>query len=289
MADLVVNKELNALINLLDEPDEIAYSHIRERIFSFGVEAIPCLDAARDNIFDGIVHERVEELIKYIRHESLRNEFVNWINFGSSDLLRGFLLVSRMEYPELDEEAIIQQVEQIRMDAWLELNDNLTALENIKVLNHILYEIHHFEPNRVNIHALDNSYINTFLKTKKGSPLSLGILYIVIAQKLNVPVYGVNLPQHFIMAYTTELKRPIPEENDVLFYINPFNNGAIFTRKEIELFIHQLKVKPNESFFAPCTHVDIIKRLILNLKFSHTRAGNNDKADEMENLLKMIE
>jgi len=280
---------LSALINLLDEPDENAFVRIQDKIFSFGQDAIPVLENARENSFEGIVQERIEEIIKKIQQDILLFEFSDWVQLGSTDLLKGFLLVSRTQYPDLDQENITIRIEQMKMDAWLELNDNLTALENIKVLNHIIFDLHNFDGNKINIHALENSYINTFLETRKGSPLTLGMLYLIIAQKLNVPVYGVNLPQHFILAYTTEMVKPIPDENDVLFYINPFNRGAIFTRREIELFIRQFKVTPVESFFAPCTNIDIIKRLINNLKFSYDRSGQLDKIDNLETFLNLME
>jgi len=283
------NKELSALINLLDEPDENAFGHIETKIYSFGQEAIPILEKAWENSFEGIVQERIERIIRKIQQNVLHFEFSNWIKLGSSDLLKGFLLISRTQYPDLDEENITIRIEQMKRDAWLELNDNLTALENIKVLNHIIYDLHNFDGNKINIHAPQNSYINTLFETRKGSPLSLGMLYIIIAQKLNVPVYGVNLPQHFILAYTTEMVKPYPDENDVLFYINPFNKGAVFTRREIELFIRQLKIKPEEYYFSPCTNVDIIKRLIHNLKYSYNQLGYPDKIEELENLLKLIE
>lgn len=282
------NKELSALINLLDEPDENAFDHIREKIFSFGHEAIPVLEKAWENSFEGIVQERIERIIKKIQQDILQFEFSDWVKLGSSDLLKGFLLVTRTQYPDLDQENIIIRVEQMKMDAWLELNDNLTALENIKVLNHILFDLHNFDGNKINIRAPQNSYINTLLETRKGSPLTLGMLYLIIAQKLNVPVYGVNLPQHFILAYTTEMVKPLPDENDVLFYINPFNKGAVFTRREIDLFIRQLKIKPEESFFAPCTNVDIIKRLINNLKYSYNQLGYPEKMEDLENLLNLM-
>ena len=282
-------KELSALINLLDEPDENAFVRIQDKIFSFGQEAIPVLEHARENSFEGIVQERIEEIIKKIQQDILLFEFSNWVKLGSTDLLKGFLLVSRTQYPDLDQDNITIRIEQMKMDAWLELNDNLTALENIKVLNHIIFDLHNFDGNKINIHDPENSYINTFLETRKGSPLTLGMLYLIIAQKLNIPVYGVNLPQHFILAYTTEMVKPIPDENDVLFYINPFNRGAIFTRREIELFIRQLKVTPVESFFAPCSNIDIIKRLINNLKFSYDRTGQQDKIDNLETFLNLME
>ncbi len=283
------NKELSALINLLDEPDENAFDRIREKIFSFGQEAIPVLEKAWENSFEGIVQERIERIIKKIQQDILQFEFSDWVKLGSSDLLKGFLLVTRTQYPDLDQENITIRIEQMKMDAWLELNDNLTALENIKVLNHILFDLHNFDGNKINIHAPQNSYINTLLETRKGSPLTLGMLYLIIAQKLNVPVYGVNLPQHFILAYTTEMVKPLPDENDVLFYINPFNKGAIFTRREIDLFIRQLKIKPEESFFSPCTNVDIIKRLIHNLKYSYNHLGYPEKMEDLENLLDLME
>ena len=289
MPETKINRELTALIKLLDEPDEKAFDFIRDKIFTFGKEAIHDLERAWENSFEEIVQDRIEHIIKKIQQDVLRDDFIDWVRLGSSDLLKGFILVSKTQYPELDTAKITQRFEQLKMDAWLEMNDNLTALENIKVLNHIIYEVQQFDSNRINLQSPENFYVNTFLDTRKGSPLTLGMFYIIIAQKLNLPVYGVNLPQHFILAYTTERTIPYPNESNVLFYINPFNRGAVFTRREIDLFIHQLKVKPEESFFSPCTNIDIIKRLIISLKTVLTNSGKPEKTEELENLLNIIE
>jgi regulator of sirC expression with transglutaminase-like and TPR domain len=289
MTELLENKELNALLHLLDEPDEKAFDSIRKKIHSFGKEAIPYLEKALEINFDPFIQERAGEIVREIQQGELQSEFTNWINTSSSDLLKGFLLVTRSQYPEINEETLSIRVEQMKMDAWLELNDNLTALENIKVLNHIIYQVHNFDGNKINLSAPQNFYLNTFLETRKGSALSLGILYIIIAQKLNIPVYGVNLPQHFILAYVSELASDVPTMDDVLFYINPFNKGAVFTKREIELFIRQLKIDPDRAFFAPCSNIDIIKRLIESLILSYTQLGYPDKIEDLERLLKLTE
>jgi regulator of sirC expression with transglutaminase-like and TPR domain len=283
------NKELNALIDLLDEPDEKVFNSIRAKIHSFGKEALPYLERTLEVSFNQFIQERAEEIIRDIQQGELQADFTAWIRTSSSDLLKGFLLVTRSQYPELSEESMILQVEQMKMDAWLELNDNLTALENVKVLNHIIYHIHNFDGNKINLFAPQNLYLNTFLETRKGSALSLGMLYIILARKLNIPVYGVNLPQHFIMAYVSEFAADRPTIDDVLFYINPFNRGAVFTKKEIELFIRQLKITPDMSFFAPCSNIDIIKRLINNLIHSYTQLGYPEKIEDLEKLLKLTE
>jgi regulator of sirC expression with transglutaminase-like and TPR domain len=283
------NKELNALVHLLDEPDEKVFDSIREKIHSYGKEAIPYLEKALEVTFDTFIQERAGDIIRNIQQAELHVEFTDWINTGSSDLLKGYLLVTRSQYPELDEEGLTIRVEQMKMDAWLELNDNLTALENIKVLNHIMYHVHNFDGNKINLFAPQNFYLNTFLETRKGSALSLGILYIILAQKLNIPVYGVNLPQHFILGYVSDMVADVPSMEDVLFYINPFNKGAVFTKREIELFIQQLKINPDRTYFAPCSNIEIIKRLIGNLIYSYTQLGYPDKIEDLEKLLKLTE
>ncbi len=283
------NKELSALINLLDEPDDIAYTKVQDKIFMFGKEAIPSLEKAWENSFDDLVQERIENIIKKIQLDLIEVEFSDWLRLGSSDLLKGFFLVSRTHYPDLDEDALTITVEQMKMDIWLELNENMTALEIIKVINHIFFGVHQFDGNRINPNAPQNYYINTLLETRKGSPLTLGMLYMILAQKLKLPIFGVNLPQHFILAYLLESADMDSTANKVLFYINPFNKGAVFTRREIELFVRQLKVKADMSFFEPCSNIDIIKNLINNLKIVYDQLGDTSKITDLDHLLKIIE
>lgn len=283
------NNALNALIKMLDEPDEKTYGLIREKICSFGNDAIPPLEKVWDITFESLVQERISSIMNSIRIDQANHDFLDWVKFGSSDLLKGYILVSKTGFPGMDAGALTIRIEQMKMDVWLELNENLTALENVKVMNHILFSMHHFEGNKINPGDPLNSYLNTLMESRKGSPISLGILYLVLAQKLNLPIYGVNLPQHFILAYLTEPGIPYPAEDDVLFYINPFNDGAVFTRREIELFIRQLKIKPEKSFFSPCTNLEIIQRLLQNLKFAYKRLGEPDKIEPLENFLKILE
>jgi regulator of sirC expression with transglutaminase-like and TPR domain len=285
----MTNPTLSALINLLDEPDENAYQVIRDQVLFQGPDAIEPLEQRLESTFDPVLQDRIRSIVKKLHEENLYLEFLNWLTIGSSDLLQGFILVTKTEYPSLDARSTIITVEQLKMDVWIELNENLTALENVKVLNHILFDIHHFEANRNDMMAPQNNYINTFLETKKGSPLSLGMLYIILGQKLGLPLYGVNLPQHFILAYLTEPGIVNPGADDVLFYINPFNRGAVFTRREIDLFVGQMKVKPDNSFFAPCDNIQVIRRLISNLIFSYNQVGNSDKIAELQSLLKAFE
>ncbi len=287
MYNLSKNNELHALISLLDEPDLSMYNKIRKKIISYGIDAIPVLENAWENSFDSTTQQRIEYITHTLQMESLYVDFNNWAFSNQDDMLEGFILLTRHKYPDLNVSRVINQIEKIKQDTWLELNDQLTALEKVKVINHIFYEIYKFAGNKTNIHSPQNSYINNVLETKKGNPISLGILYMIISQRLNLPVFGVNLPQHFILAYANEYqeinKKPLAQK-DILFYINPFNKGAVFTRREVDLFIKQLKLKPNKSYYTPCDNITIIKRLADNLKYGYEKMGYPDKVAELDKL-----
>jgi hypothetical protein len=92
-----------------------------------------------------------------------------------------------------------------------------------------------------------------------------------------------------VLAYVDEVhdeKYSVADENEVLFYINPFNRGAIFTRNEIDVYINHLRLKPRNSFFKPCNNITLIRRLIENLIQTYARMGYKDKVDELNSLLK---
>lgn len=207
--------------------------------------------------------------------------------------MQGVLLVNRYQYPDLDEGKIKRRLHQLKQDVWLELNDNLTGFEKVRVINHVLFDVHNLSGNKKNYHAPQNSYLNNVLESGKGNPLTLSIIYILICEMVDVPVYGVNLPNHFILAYLDELgiiSKLSGEENDgVLFYINPFSRGTIFNRKEIEQFLDQLKLEKKKEYFKPCDNISIVKRIITNLVYSYEKLGYKDKAEELKILYASID
>lgn len=291
MSELTNSNELGALIRLLDEPNEHTFSQIRDKIFSYGPQAIPSLEHAWENSFDNLIQDRIENIIRKIQIEDLHGSILNWIEEGGRDLKKGFIYVSKYQYPDQDNDKISADIAHIVQDIWLELNNDLTALEKVKVINHILFDIHKYSANKSNFYAPENFFLKNLLETKKGNPISLGILYMIISSSLKIPIYGVNLPKHFILSYAdeiTELGYQVSSEEEVLFYINPFNKGAVFTRNEIDLYIKQLKIKPNNNHYKPCSNITILKRLFEELRFSFDKSGYPDKSGDIANILKLF-
>ena len=196
--------EVNSLIRLLDDPDQEIYSHVHDKLLSFGSEAIEHLESAFEQAFDSVLQERIANLVHEIQFGIVKNDLNLWLHGGAFDLLQGILIINRYQYPDLDEQKIINQIEAIKRDIWIQMMNEASAAEQIKLINHVFYHIHGFTGNTANHQDPQNSYLSQVLESKKGNQISLAIIYSIIAQKLDIPVYGVNLPQHFILAYSID-------------------------------------------------------------------------------------
>ncbi len=276
--------EVNSLIRLLDDPDGEIFDHVHQKLLSYGSEAIAYLEQAWEQAFDPIQQERIANLVHEIQFGIVKNDLQLWYHGGAFDLLQGILIINRYQYPDLDEQKVINQIESIKRDIWMQMINDGSPAEQIKLMNHVFYNIYGFSGNTSNHLDPQNSYLSQVLETKRGNQISLAIIYSIVAQKLDIPVYGVNLPQHFILAYMDE-SRESEFEGGVLFYINAFNKGFIFGRRDVDMFLKQLKLKFDRHFYEPCSNADIIKRVLRNLISAYENLGSAEKVAELTELL----
>ncbi|MGY3053163.1 regulator of sirC expression with transglutaminase-like and TPR domain [Pedobacter sp. UYEF25] len=280
--------EIDALVRLLDDPDQEVYRHIEKKLLSYGGEVIEFLENAWEHSLDTLLQERIENIVHQIQFNSVKEGLSLWYMSGAFDLLQGALIINRYQYPDLDEQKVINQIEDIKREIWLSLQYDMSALEQVKLINHVLYNQLGFGGNTKNHHDPQNSYLNQVLESKRGNQISLAIIYATLAQKLDMPIYGINLPQHFILGYLDESKQESTEYG-VLFYINAFNRGNIFGKHDVDQFLRQLNLDPQPIYYKPCTNADIIRRVIRNLISAYEKAGAMEKVSELKELQLVIE
>ena len=281
------NKEIKALIALLDDPDLNVFQAVSNRIIGQGPVIVPLLEKAWESSLDELMQTRIESLIHSIQLNNVEENLAAWVNQGAVNLLDGAFLVAKYQYPELSLSAIDRSIEAIKKDIWIELNDNLTALEKVKILNHVIFEVHGFAANLSNFYSPQNSFINQVLETKKGGQISLAIVYSIIGQKLGLPIFGVDLPKNFILCYKDRYKASAPNadpRDEILFYINPFNKGTALSRREIEYFLTQQNIEQKKEHFLPCSNQETISQLIVGLILAYERLGYKDKIEDLRKL-----
>lgn len=271
--------ELKALVSLLDDDDNEVSSHVEEQIISLGSEVIPFLEEQWEQSFNPTIQRRIEDLIHSLQFSLLKERLVEWAEAPDRDLLKGMWLVCTYLYPDLELSTLKKEIEQIYYEVWTEFRNDLTPVDQIKILNSVLFSKLKFRANTKNFHSPSNSMLNVVLESKRGNPITLCTVYMLVANKLEMPVYGVNLPNMFILTY---------QQKDITFYINAFNRGIVFTKEDIDHYLKNLNLNPHPRFYDPCDNVEFVKRSFRNLIVAFEKLGEYNKMEEIKMLLNSI-
>ena len=182
--------KISALIKLIEDPDEQIFSQVRNEMLSMGSMVIPDLENALISAPNEDSVGRITEILNDIQIENLCQSFELWIQTEEQDLLELMILIEQIRDFNFPKQEIIERIAQLKMDVWLELNDNQTILEQIKIINRIFYLKHEFSPDEKEPHAFHNYFIHSVLNTKKGNDTTLGLLYLYLAQSQNISLWA---------------------------------------------------------------------------------------------------
>ncbi len=277
---MLSDSEIKALVLLLDDEDHEVVSHVEEKIMSIGTQVIPFLEQEWESTFNPIIQNKIEDLVHELQFELLKERFLDWKESGAESLLEGLWIVATYQYPDLEMDELVKDIEQLYHELWRHMEDQMTPHQRIKVFNDIFFNQFRFRANTKNFHSPANSMINAVLETRKGNPISLCSVYLLLAQKMELPIYGVNLPNLFILTYKV---------GDDAFYINVFNRGLIFTKEDIDNYLENLQLQKQDIFYEPCSNLDIILRALRNLIVSFEKLGDYHRADEIKLILQKMD
>lgn len=285
-------REISALFHLIDDPDDEVFTTVSDRIISMGTSIIPNLEHLWETTPDEAVQERIELLIHRLHYCDLVQDFIRWKKLPEPDLLGGAILVARFLYPELQVNTVLQDIEKMRRNIWLELNSYLTPLEQTNVLTTILYNYYQLKGGEIAYTEPNDFLLNKVLDSKKGNAMSNGILYLVLCDLLDIPIRAVPIPRQFILAYididpTQWNQLAFNPTEQIQFYIDPMS-GQVFTQKDVETYFKRISVPATASFFKPLDNIRIIQLLLEELSKCFELGKNAYKQDELLQLASIL-
>lgn len=274
--------ELNAIIQLLEDPDPEVYEVVSNKLVEYGTALVPSLLQVQYTSTSDLMQERIEAIIHQIQLRTAIEQFKQWQSLSNPSIVEGLMLITAIVNVQLDKEATLQLFEQIRKSCWLELNHYLTALEKITTLNSVLFNHLHFkgELDMTKEEQLFN--IEFVLQFKKGNMLSMGALYMALAQVLDLPVKLIKVEDHYLLAYVdTQISFLDPEQQPVetiQFFINPLL-GDIYSTEEIEAFLKTQEVDFEKENFPFHTNQSLLLHYTENMFQFYTYKEAYDLAD----------
>jgi regulator of sirC expression with transglutaminase-like and TPR domain len=286
------NREISALLHLIDDPDEEVFGAVSNRLIDFGKGIIPNLENLWENTISEDVQERIELLIHRLHYRDLTEEIGQWSKNIHHDLLTGALLVARFQYPEMVTTQVYQDIEKLRRNIWLELNTYLTPLEQVNVLTSILYNYFSIKGTEVAYQQPEEFLINKQLESKRGNSIANGILYLVLSELLDIPIRAINIPKQFVLSYfKSDYDFSRHTENFMYkseFFIDPIS-GQVFTHKDVETYFKRINVPPVTSYFKPLTNKRIIQLLLEEFSKCFSEEKDQYKKTELLALANLLD
>lgn len=284
-------KEINALLHLIEDPDEEIFGAVSTRIVEFGRQIVPNLENLWENTVSERVQERIELLIHRLHVTDLREDFRQWSLAGHHDLMVGALLAAKFQYPDLTTAPIVQEIEKLRRNIWLELNNYLTPLEQVRIVTGILYGYYGMKGTETAYTDVNDFLLHKTLESRRGNQVGNGLLYLILCELLDIPVRAIGVPRQFILAYfkpgysAEDLDQPITK---IEFFIDP-TSGMVFTHKDLELYFKRIQVPAVHSYFRPYSNKRVIQALLEEMGKCFDNEKDYYKKDELDGLSELLD
>jgi len=258
--------EISALFKLIDDPDEEVFNTIADRLLNYGTPIIPDLEHLWENTLDEATLDRIEIMIYKLRLQDLKEAFIEWKSKPDPSLFEGALLVTKFQFPELAIDSLRHQMEKIRRNIWLELNNYLTPLEQANVIRNILFSYYQIKGVEVNYEKPEEFLISAPLQSKKGNAIANTLLYAELCQQLEIQAQFINIPKQCIIAFYASDWDPeeiVPNPQEFIQFYVEGTTGNAFSQKDLDQYMIRSNIEPKNSYYKALSNVEIIKKHLL--------------------------
>ncbi|MBL1174685.1 SirB1 family protein [Pantanalinema sp. GBBB05] len=176
------------------------------------------------------------------------------------------------EYPALDVDEYLTAIDTMAMEVLERLPAEPYPLKTIQTINHYLYDDLGYRGNTDDYYDPRNSFLNDVIDRRTGIPITLSLLYLAIARRIDFPMVGIGMPGHFLI-------RPTVQEMEV--FVDPFNQGEVLFLEDCQERLNQVfrqTVELRPAFFQPVGSRQFLVRMLTNLKMIYVNQGNLSKA-----------
>ncbi len=281
--------EIRPLLALLDDTDTTVTTAVQNKLLSYGHNVVPFLSDVITREFELTQNEEnpvivnARACIRALQTEALASLMANVIDahFEGKDinLERASLLLSSFGFPELNDSEFHEALDRIALrvhSVFIQMK-NPSDLTLLMSLNTVFFEQEDFRGATKNYYAPENSYLCQLLKTKRGIPISISVVYMLVAERVGIELHGIGMPLHFLVFHPT-----------LNVFIDTFNHGAFISRADCEQFIRQSGFAYSDSMLNKSSNISITARMMRNLIYAHSKYDQKWEAETLQETLDEI-
>ncbi|MCH7567769.1 MAG: transglutaminase family protein, partial [Nitrospirae bacterium] len=160
------------------------------------------------------------------------------------------------------------------------LGHRVSGEESVKALGRYLFTEQEFRGNTKNYYDADNSYLNRVLDRRLGIPISLSIMYLLIARRLGLPMYGVGMPGHFLVGFDSDRYK---------VYVDCFNAGALLSQRDCVRFLMQAGYGYEDKYLRRSSNRAVLTRAVKNLLAIYNKTGDTVRGGRLNRFIEILE
>jgi regulator of sirC expression with transglutaminase-like and TPR domain len=266
-----------ALVNLLGDDDPAVYRTVRNKILSVGEEAGEWLRPHRLSD-DPLLRRRAREIILHFDRQEADTWFLGFcLKHGEEfDLEEGIWLLALTQYPDINVEAYRALLDHFAAELRERIDPDETPKEILTTINNYLFDELGFSGDEENYYDSQNSYLNRVVDRRKGNPINLSLLYLLLARRLQLPMAGIGLPGHFICRYQSTSDE---------IYVDAFHHGKFLTKADCIQYLVSGSHGLQDEFLAPVSTRRLLMRICSNL---HQIYSQREMAEETTRLQRYL-
>ena len=276
---IIPESQIRALIRLLSDDDDRIVQTISGRLIDIGPIAVPLLQEAE--IEQPEMADRISSVLEEIRGGKLEDELAD-VAAGADEgraLETGAFSIARYAYPTLDVERYRAQLETMAGEVRDRIGSRASGEETVNALNRYIFTEQGFKGNTKNYYEVENSYINCVMDRRVGIPISLSVLYLLIGQRLALPVFGIDMPGHFLVKYESERYK---------IFIDCFNGGALLTEKNCARFLTEAGYGFDDKYLQKSPTRAILSRMVKNLLAIYAKMDEPVKSARLTRFIEIL-
>jgi regulator of sirC expression with transglutaminase-like and TPR domain len=276
---MIPENQIRALIRLLSDEDDRIVRTISVRLIDIGPSAVPLLQEAE--IEQPEMANRIASVLEEIRGSKLEDELVCLaaLSDEAMSLESGAFLIARYPYPSLDVARYREQLDTMAGEVRARIGHRASGEEAVNALNRYLFAEQGFKGNTKNYYEVENSYINCVMDRRVGIPISLSAVYLLIGQRLELPLFGIGMPGHFLVKY---------ESDRYKVFIDCFNGGALLTEKNCTRFLTEAGYGFDDKYLQKSPVRAILSRMIKNLLAIYSKSCDMGKVTRLTKFIEIL-
>ena len=270
---------LKAIEGLLDDPSPAVRNAVIDELIAHGSGGRAFLnELCKGNDLE--IRRHALAVLNILDKDSPEKMFSRFIKSMNYELESGYFLLSRIDNPELNVTDFMEKMDEMALRCQTLFTSPLSPRDRCRILNRVLFHEYGFTGNRSDFDNPENTFLHTLFETRKGLPISLSIVYLMVARRLELELEPVGIPGRFMVGCYLE------EEP---FFIDVYENGVFRSLEDVLQFLDNNELEADLGHFGPCPVGEVLCRCCRNLGKQYRLLFEDDKADLYQSFVKEFE